>query len=379
MKPAHLCHIFPAFATGGPQVRTTVVINGLDGEFRHTIIALNGDLSCRRRLGDADKVICLPAPPQRGRGVFPLALARLLRSIGPDAVLTYNWGGTDGLLAARLCGIRRVIHAEDGFGPDEARGQKLRRVLARRLLLRIARQVVCPSRTLVRIARHVWSIPPAKVLYVPNGVDTQRFTPPTPNQIAAARREFGIAPQDVVVGSVGQLRGEKNHARLVRAFAAVAATRPCRLLLVGDGPLLEPLIGLARELGVEQRVVFTGNVADPGEHYRAMDIFALSSDTEQMPIAVLEAMATGLPVASTDVGDVRTMLSAANRTSVVPPGQEEAFAACLAALMKDPAARRTLGQANRTRCVQEFGIDGMVQAYRRLYRAVLDPKRGLTP
>ena len=230
MKPAHLCHIFPAFATGGPQVRTAVVINGLDSEFRHTIIALNGDLSCRSRLREPDKVACLPAPQRRGRGVLPLALARLLSSLGPDALITYNWGGTDGLLAARLCGIRRVIHAEDGFGPEEARGQKLRRVLARRLLLRIASQVVCPSQTLVHIARQRWSVPPTKVRYVPNGVDTRRFTPPMPGDIEIARRRLGIAPKEIVVGCVGQLRGEKNHARLLRAFAAGAAARSCRTL-----------------------------------------------------------------------------------------------------------------------------------------------------
>jgi L-malate glycosyltransferase len=372
VKPAHLCHIFPAFAIGGPQVRTAVVINGLNGAFRHTIIALNGDLSCRGRLREPDKVNCLPAPPRGGRGLVPLALARLLRGIAPDAVLTYNWGGTEGLLAARLCGIRRVIHAEDGFGPDEARRQKRRRVLARRLLLRSACQVVCPSQTLVQIARRVWSMPPSKVHYLPNGVDIQRFAPPTEQEKETARRKLGVSPGEIVVGSVGQLRGEKNHARLFRAFAAVSTDRPCRLLLVGDGPLLGPLVVLARELGMEQRVIFAGNVSDPAEHYRAMDIFALTSDTEQMPIAVLEAMATALPVVSTDVGDVRTMLSTGQRAFIVPPGQDDGFAGRLAALVEDPGARRALGKANRIKCAQEFGIDGMVQAYQRLYRAVLE-------
>jgi glycosyltransferase involved in cell wall biosynthesis len=380
VKPGHLCHIFPAFATGGPQVRTAVVINGLDGEFRHTIVALNGDLSCRSRLNEPEKVACRQAPPHRRHGViYLLGLARLLGSIKPDAIITYNWGGTDGLLAARLAGIRRVIHAEDGFGPEEARGQKLRRVLARRLLLRAATQVVCPSQTLVRIARHTWSIPLPKVCYLPNGVDTSRFAPPRTEEIEAARRRLGIAPGEIVVGSVGQLRGEKNHARLLRAFAAVAAGRPCRLLLVGDGPLLAPLIALARELSVEQRVLFAGNVMEPAEHYRAMDLFALSSDTEQMPIAVLEAMATGLPVISTDVGDVRAMLSEENRAFIVPPRREDTYAARLAALIDDSASRRVVGQANRTRCVLEYGIDRMVRAYQRLYRAVLYQKRGQTP
>jgi glycosyltransferase involved in cell wall biosynthesis len=370
VKPGHLCHIFPAFATGGPQVRTAVVINGLNGEFRHTIVALNGDLSCRNRLREPEKVACLEAPPRRR--LFPLALGRLLRSLQPDAVVTYNWGGTDGLLAARLAGIHRVIHAEDGFGPDEVGGQKSRRVLARRVLLRAATTVVCPSRTLVNIARHTWWLPPTMIRYVPNGVDTRRFTPASAEQVAAARRKLDIRCDEIVVGSVGQLRGEKNHARLIRAFAAVASLRPCRLLFVGDGPLRESLTAAAHELGVAERVSFAGNVADPAQHYRAMDVFALSSDTEQMPVAVLEAMATGLPIVSTDVGDVRTMVSAANRSFIVPARREDAFVARLADLMKDSKARRTLGQANRDRCGQEYGLGGMVQAYQRLYRDVLE-------
>jgi len=372
LRPAHLCHIFPAFGTGGPQVRTAVVINGLNGAFRHTVLALNGDLSCRGRLRDPDAVECLAAPPRRRGTPYPLTLARLLSSVEPDVMVTYNWGGTDGLVAARLCGIRRVIHAEDGFGPDEAHGQKLRRVLARRILLRTASQVVCPSQTLVRIARQVWSLPPHKVHYLPNGVDTSRFAPPAPDEVEAARRKLGIAPAEIVVGSVGQLRAEKNHQRLLRAFAAVASLRPCRLLIVGDGPLQERLTCLARELGVRERVVFTGAVPDPAACYRAMDLFALSSDTEQMPIAVLEAMATGLPVVSTDVGDVRTMLSADNRGYVAPSAREDAYAACLATLLGDPAARQALGRANRAKCILEYEVGGMVRAYHRLYREVLE-------
>jgi len=375
VKPAHLCHIFPAFGTGGPQVRTTTVINGLNGEFRHTVVALNGDLSCRGRLRDPEAVACLEGPPRRGRTPYPVALARLLRSIGPDAILTYNWGGTDGLLAARWGGFRRVLHAEDGFGPDEARGQKLRRVLARRLLLRTASRVICPSHTLVDIARHVWFVPPGKVHYIPNGIDTSHFAPAAADQVEAARRKFGIASAEIVVGSVGQLRGEKNHERLVRAFAALTSKQPYRLLMVGDGPLQDHLIRLARELGIYDRVIFAGAVSDPADCYQAMDVFALSSDTEQMPIAVLEAMAAGLPVVSTDVGDVRAMVSAGNRAYVVPPGREEAYTAGLAALVGDPETRRALGHANRARCIQEYEVGGMVRAYQRLYRAVLEARR----
>jgi glycosyltransferase involved in cell wall biosynthesis len=375
-RPAHLCHIFPGFGTGGAQVRTAVVINGLDGAFRHTVVALNGDLSGRDRLRDPGAVDCLRAPRGRWWGATVAALARLLKSIRPDLVVTYNWGGTDGVLAARLCGIRRLIHAEDGFGPDEVKGQKLRRVLARRVLLRAACRVVCPSQTLVRIARRAWAVPPKKLLYLPNGVDTARFAPPDPAARESARRRLGIAADDTVVGSVGQLRGEKNPERLLRVCAAVAPGRRFRVLVVGDGVLRERLTLLARDLGLAERVIFAGMVGDPADCYRAMDVFALTSDTEQMPLAVLEAMAAGLPVVSTDVGDVAAMLSPENRGCVVPAAREDAYAGGLAALLDDGARRAALGRANRARCVVEYEVTGMVRAYHRLYREVLAKGHG---
>src|SRR4051794_16618818 len=103
----HLCHVFPSFGTGGPEVRTALLINALDGEFRHSIVALDGNLAGQAPLERRGVVRLLPGPPRRGRWRYPLALARLLRSLAPHAVLTYGWGGTDGILAARLAGLGR--------------------------------------------------------------------------------------------------------------------------------------------------------------------------------------------------------------------------------------------------------------------------------
>jgi glycosyltransferase involved in cell wall biosynthesis len=371
----HLCHFFPAFTVGGPQVRTAAVIRELGRAFRHTVVSLNGDLSCAERLDDAAEVRLIAAPPDGWGRLRPLALARLLRSLRPDLVLTYNWGGTDGVLAARLCGIRRVIHAEDGFGPDEARGQKFRRLLARRLLLARATRVICPSHALVRTASGAWRLPADQVCYLPNGVDAARYAPAAPGEAEATRRRLGWTSSEVVVGTVGQLRAEKNYNRLLRTWAAVAPGRDTRLVFVGDGSMREALAARARELGVAGRVHFAGAVADPVEYYRAMDVFALSSDTEQMPIAVLEAMSAGLPVVSTEVGDVRTMVAAENQAHVVPVGREDAYSASLAALLDDAGTRAALGAANRERCLREYDVGAMVRAYHRLYREVLETGR----
>src|SRR5262249_1164874 len=129
-----------------------------------------------------------------------------------------------------------------------------------------------------------------------------------------------------------------------------------------------------RELGLGERVHLAGHRAAPQDDYRAMDAFALSSDTEQMPVALLEAMASALPVAATDVGDVRRILPPEQGELVVPAGPEPgALARALARLVDDAALRAQLGRANRERVEREYSFAGMVAAYRAVYARALAP------
>ena len=105
--------------------------------------------------------------------------------------------------------------------------------------------------------------------------------------------------------------------------------------------------------------------------YPAMAGLAMSSDTEQMPIAVLEAMSTELPVVSTDVGDVKEMVSEPNRRWVTPLGDDEAYTAVLAQLCENRGDRVRLGQANREKCLRDYDLRNMIQAYLKLYSEAL--------
>src|SRR5205823_4253281 len=91
----HLCHVFPGFGAGGPEVRTALLIDAAGDEFRHTVVSLSGELGGRERVGRRDGVAFVAAPRPGGRAASPWALARLLRGLRPDLVLTYGWGGTD--------------------------------------------------------------------------------------------------------------------------------------------------------------------------------------------------------------------------------------------------------------------------------------------
>jgi L-malate glycosyltransferase len=366
----HLCHVFPAFGNGGPEVRTAVVINATADRFRHTILSISGDISGGHRIR-ADGSVLDRMPPASGWGGYPRVLARTLSRLRPDLLMTYGWGGVDAIVVGRLCGFRRVIHGEDGFLPDEAQRQKAHRLLARRLALRTASRVVVPSRTLVDIADRLWRLPPRKTCYVPNGVDASRFSPATADERSAARSRFGFQDSDVVIGTVGHLRPEKNYARLVDAFARLPSDVRTKLLIVGDGDVRPALEQQIASLGLTGKVVFAGIVADPVECYRAMDVFALSSDTEQMPLVVLEAMGTGLSILSTNVGDVLEMVSDGNRQHVTPLGDDDAFVRALRDLTQDPHVRTRLGQMNRLHCVKLYDLRLMVDRYRELYWDVL--------
>jgi glycosyltransferase involved in cell wall biosynthesis len=279
--------------------------------------------------------------------------------------VTYNWGAIEWAIANRPR-IAPHLHVEDGFGPEEADRQLRRRVWARRLLLR-GSLVVLPSRTLLRIAAETWRLDPSRLRHVPNGIDCDRF--------AARPAETPRLPWSAVepvIGTVAGLRREKNLKRLLHATAQAARTVPCRLVVVGDGPERPALEAIAGELGIADRVLFAGYASDPRVWYAVFDVFALSSDTEQMPYAVMEAMADGLPVAATAVGDVPFMVSKPNR-AFLAPCDEEPLGNALRRLVESPELRAVIGEANRRKARREFDERIMFAAYESLFRGEPTP------
>lgn len=369
---AHFLHVFATFVPGGPQVRTVQLIAGLGVDARHTILAMDGRTDARSLLGDEAEVRILDSLAERGSFSRVRALMRLIRTEEPDLLLTYNWGSIEAVTAARLSRRVPLLHHEDGFLPDEVASFKKRRILARRLLLVSARGVVVPSRTLEGIATEIWKLPRDLVQLIPNGIRLEDFPAGTRNP--DLRAELGIPADAIVVGSVGHLRPEKNPVRLVHAFAEMESD--AHLLILGDGPERDAVEQATREHGLEARVHLAGHRREVAPFYAAMDLFAISSDTEQMPVALLEAMASGLAVASTDVGDVAHMLGDDQRDLIVPhaeKGTNEALGRALNTLVRDEARRTRLGRANRTRVEERYSYDAMLTAYRERYARAMPP------
>ncbi len=368
----HLLHVFSTFVPAGPETRTVNLIEAFGKEYRHSILAIDGRTDAAKLLtGRADARV-LESLPRAGTFATLKRLRELVQRERPDLTLSYNWGAFDAVFAARTL-KQPHVHHEDGFTSDEAVEFKRRRVWTRRLFLPGVARVVVPSRKLEGIARDTWKLAPEKVALIPNGIRVERFGERDGRPKLRAR--LGIAADALVIGYVGHLRPEKNPRRFLEACARVDRELPLHVLVLGDGPERAACEEFARASpALQRRITFAGHVTDPVDHYRAMDAFVISSDTEQMPVALLEAMASALPVVSTDVGDVRPMLAPDQAEFVVPLEERESawpLAEKLEVLLRDAPLRARLGAANRARVKAEYSFDRMLSAYRAVYTSAL--------
>ncbi|MDH3645628.1 MAG: glycosyltransferase [Gammaproteobacteria bacterium] len=365
MSSRHLLHVFPTYCAAGPQVRAATLMRGLGAKYRHTVVAMDGRTGAADLADDTDlQLVDFASGP--GPGSAARFFRKLLQEQAPDLLLSYNWGAIDAVIAARSVGMRRIVHHEDGFNVDEAQRLKLRRNWTRRLVLQGVDTIV-PSRRLERIGREKWRL--QRLHFIPNGIDASVFNR-DPHLGAAFRESLGIPADAVVVGTVGHLRKVKNFGRLLRVFSA-AEYSPMHLVIVGDG---SERGGLETEAGsIDSLVHFTGHLSDLRAAYSAFDVFALSSDSEQQPVSLLEAMAASLPVCATDVGDVKASLPGSAHDYIVSlgPTVEATMADGLTRLAGDRSRRQALGAENRQHVEQYYSDIAMLSAYEKVYAAAL--------
>jgi L-malate glycosyltransferase len=365
-----ILHCHSTFSFGGKEARSVRLMNAFRDRAEHVVLSAMPDRLAARDAIERGVAVSFPkdAPPLTGTPTpaYLLRLARYMKSF--DLVLSYNWGAFDAVMARRLFGGPPLVHHEDGFNEDEALALKPKRNLYRRLGLGGAHRLVVPSARLEEVALTAWRQPREKVLRIANGVPVARFRqPPAPEGIPGFERR----PGEVVIGTAAGLRKIKNLPRLVRAFAGMR-DMDARLVIVGEGPESETIAAEARRLGVAARLLMPGFLGDPARWIGHFDIFALSSDSEQFPISLVEAMAAGLPAVATHVGDVCEIVSEDNKPLVVEPGDEAAFAAALDSLADQPHLRKAIGEANREKAEARYDEAAMIAAYARVYGEAID-------
>src|ERR1700712_1209623 len=258
-------------------------------------------------------------------------------------------------LFAQTYRLPPLVHHEDGFNQDEVDRLKRGRNWYRRIALGRASALVVPSERLEQIALETWQQPRARVRRIANGIATARY---------GRKAKADVLPRvikrkdELWLGTIAGLRAVKNLPRLVRAFAAMP--EPWQLVILGEGPERDAIRDEALRQDVGDRVHLAGFVADPAAAIGLFDLFALSSDSEQFPISVVEAMAAGLAIAAPAVGDVQAMVAPDNAALITPRGDEAALAAALLRLGEDAGLRRTRGTSNQQRARAEFDEAGLI-------------------
>jgi sugar transferase (PEP-CTERM/EpsH1 system associated) len=356
-------HVIPTLRTGGLEKMLLRLITDLADEFEHVVVTPSRHGSLTPAFSKVAHVVPLGESRAPDRWTA-LRMALLFRALRPRIVHSRNWTCIDAIIGARVAGVRTVIHGEHGRDATDADGRNPVRRRIRRALALLVTEFTAVSRDLARWLVEDVGVPARKVRHIPNGVDTECFAPRRPE---AARHTLDVPACAAVIGTVGRLDPVKDHVGLIRAFAAVIPGRNAFLLIAGEGPCRRRIEDTVRELGVGDRVRVLGERDDIPAVLNALDLFVLPSLGEGMSNAVLEAMATGLPVLATRVGGNSELVVDNVTGSLVPRGSLEAMVEAMRRYLDHPELMRAHGKAGRIRVEAEFALATTFGAYRDLY------------
>src|SRR5688500_16816009 len=381
LRPAHtpprvrVCHVMSADLWAGAEVQLATTAAYLVGrpDVDLTAVLFNdGPLAAElRRLGV--RVTVLDEQAHSAPAIFA-ELVRYLRSHPVDVGHTHRCKDTVlGATAAWLAGVPGVIRTIHGqteplrgwarlkYGVYEALDTLALRWFADRI-------VAVSSGIGDELAQSGHAT--EKVLRIHNGVDLARVKAARPRE--DVRRELGVGDGSLVIGTAGRLTAVKDQALLLRAARVILQEQPAtRVLVIGEGPLRDDLVRLARALGIDQACLFVGPRMDVYDLVAALDVFVLPSLREGLPMALLEAMALGTPVVATSVGGVPEILTDRANGLLVKSGDERGLAAACLELARNPLWAQTLG-ARARRAVQECF------SHEQTGQALVDAYRGIT-
>jgi glycosyltransferase involved in cell wall biosynthesis len=362
--PLRVLFVVPDLQVGGAERHAATLAPALDPAFFSPSVVCIGEEGALFAGLAATGVPARALHHRRNPVAALLALVTLIRRERPDVLITRGYSAEGlGRVAAILTRVPRSVVWVHNCG-DVARRSRVRTAIDRILEPATSAYYAVANGQRPYMTGEL-RYPDAKIEVIHNGVDLARYTPrPAGAGDAGLAAELGLDPHAPVVGSVAVLRPEKDHESLLRAMRLVVDELPdAQLLVVGDGPLRPALTALAAELGIAASVVFAGSRPDVGRVLGLVDVVALSSRTvECFPMALLEAMASGIPTVGTAIGGVPEMIEDGVTGHLVPPRDPRAMADALVKMLSDPAGTAAMGAAARRRVESEFTLERSVRA-----------------
>ncbi|MDV2079731.1 glycosyltransferase [Marinobacter xestospongiae] len=366
--PIRITHVTFNMGIGGTeQVIRQLVSNLPPSDFCNQIVCIDGQIGEIGQQLSRDGIELRSVPRQPG---FDWQLVRALRDhireFDSDLVHCHQYTPwVYGWLAARGTGARVVFTEHGRFHPDRRRYKAM---LINPMLALLSGAVVAISRA-TREALHCYEFLPRRgIRVIYNGI---RGLQRDAREGQSIRQSLGIPGQARVVGTVARLDPVKNQGMMLAAFAELASEMPdLWLLMVGDGPDRAGLERQAEQLGLAERIVFTGFIDQPAQYLATMDLFLLSSHTEGTSMTLLEAMSLGVPAVCTEVGGNPEIVADGETGLLTPPGDSAAFAEAMRQLLTRPELYQRLASNSRDRFAKRFSVDHMLAEYSAIYHSL---------
>ncbi len=363
-----ILHVVHGLARGGLENGVINLVNGLPKDrFEQAVCCLDvrGELAGRVRAG----VPIYEMHRRKGARAAFLALRHLLAEWQPDVVHCRNWNAWPDTALAHWMqpGRRSLVWSFHGFA--EGAAFPWRRRVASRLLSTVTDHLAAVCRHSADLFAARTGIAPSRFEVLPNGVDINRFAA---SDRTAAKAALGLAPDDVLVLTVANLTRIKDHAGLLQAVATLAPASRARLRLrfVGEGPMRADLERLIEAHGLGAVVELVGASDRIAAEMAAADIFVLPSVLEGMSNAILEAMASALPVVARAVGGNSELVVHEETGLLCAVDDVAGLARAIDRLATDQALRERMGKAARCRVAEVFALDAMLGRYAKFYGAM---------
>jgi glycosyltransferase involved in cell wall biosynthesis len=370
-----ILHVINSFDIGGNERFVVELLRRLDrAEFEQAVCVPDRGRDYTFDLKQLCESLAVPIHVIEARGNLDRGIGRRLKALmaagGYDVVHTHlvlsqYWGRR----AAMAAGVGRIISSEQNAYRFKVWPPF--RWIEQRLTRSTECVVACSEHVRRHLIRRV-GLPREKITLVYNGVDTEAFSPrqgaADPVRIAV-REELGVGPDEKLIGTVGHLNRQKGHDVLIGAFADLVRQEPAaRLVIAGRGPLRRRLEALAVRRGVEGKVTFAGLVSDVARFLKGLDLFAFPSRWEGFGIALIEAMASGLPVVASATGGIREIVEDGVSGRLVPAGDRAALAEALLSVLRDADRARGLAQHGLARIRKRFSLARTVEQMAAIYR-----------
>lgn len=369
MKALRVLHVIPSMGMGGAERMVVDLIRTLHPTIDFHVCCVQS------AQWYYDELPIRPPAELRHRGTWrsPFALRKttqrlraVIRDFAPDVIHSHLWFADFVSALANKERLPHIVHLHNTsrWKISSRFGFRLRRSLYSGLLRRRCARFVSPSYFVADWHARTLGIAASRLTVIPYGVDTARFVP----------GDLSGGKECIHIGSVGRFVPMKGHVTLLRAIPKIKASTTFRVVLYGDGPLRPTYESVLDELKLGDIVFMPGAITNVSEAYRDLDIYVQPSREEALPIAVLEAMAAGLPIIGTRIAGIPEQVEDGVNGFLVEPDCPDTLASAIKTLIDSPGLCIRFGQASRDKATTEFSLDKMCSRIAALYREVAETR-----